>query len=778
MGRSSTTTTRTTSTITKTLLLLSFVHYLLICGEALAPSVPPRKPGTSVKPRHATLSTTTMTSSSSSSQRLNVDDLTPNQIERRIVQAGRKGRTDEALHIYRGIERPCVRQVNAAIDACARARPVRLSQAFTLLETSPVPPNVYTYGSLMNACARAGDAERAVSLLRNMTAATTTTENDDDYDGGGYHRVTPNAVVYHAAVSACSNARPPRCDVAWELLDQAHEAGLALSVVGYNAALSAAARAGRVDRAVELLERMERREGNDRDPLIPEPDAVTYGTVLAAFERVEDWNSLMKYAARMQSAGHALDGLAITSILHACQQLGLHREAVHYFELMKQVGPHQRRTAGYQVAGHRKPLQGPDAVAFILAISACARGGAWKDGLRLLEQYKVTGRPDDVAVFTAAVRGCELAGEYQTAFLLVERMRQLGIQPNEMTFAAVMGACANACAKLDGRVEEQQAVLTKALKLLRVLRKDPSTVEPNMQIYNAAIRACAEAHQVDQAFKLVDELSSDEVGVKPNIVTYGTLMAACERVASLDDVNRVFQRMRQDEIEPNQIVYGAAISACRKAGDAERALLLLRKMIRDELEPNIVTFNTVLTAQVEVKGRGPNELDRAMIVFQLLCSKKYSDATPNRQTYNLMVRFLSECQRPREAEVLIRKMRKDHGYIPDVHLYTMVVTAYERSGQPLKALRLMESMNADGYDFYEAKVLNAAFKRALKVANAMGRGFSGVHNDNDIDSSEKEFVYRGENFVSNMQSQVDSERFIQGKRFSVSDDKDESTHWT
>lgn len=670
------------------------------------------------------------------------------------------------MSIYQQLEHPSIRQVNAAIDACARARPApRLEQAFDILATSPLPPNVYTFGSLMNACARGGHVERAQQLLRDMPAV---------------YQVEPNAVVYHAAVSSCDKAQPPRPDVAWRLLDQARNDGLVLSVVGYNAALSAAARAGECDKAVELLELMEEQQTYS---LVPRPDAVTYGTLLAAFERAEDWNSLMKFATRMQEAGHALDGLAITNILHACQQLGLAREAVQYFHRMKQVGPYRRQTAGYQVAGHRAPIQGPDAVAFMLAISACARGGSWKEGLKLLEEYTVTGGMEDVAVFTAAIRGCELAGEYQTAFLLVERMRQLKIEPNEMTFTAVIGACATACAKLgDDNDDSRQVVLKKALRLLRILHKDPSTVDPNIQIYNAAIRACAEAHQMEKAFELVDDLGKNDE-LEPSVVTYGTLMSACERVGSLEDVNKVFQRMRQDDIEPNEVVYGAAISCCRKTGAAERALLLLRKMIRDEIQPNIVTFNTVLTAQVEVKGRGPKQLERALLVFQLLSSKKYSAATANRQTYNLMVRFLAECQRPREAEVLLRKMRQDRGFIPDVHLYTTVVTAYERSGQPLKALRLMESMNADGYDFYEAKVLNAAFKRALKVANVMGRGFSSVHDDEDDDNDEDsdEANKNGLNtstssFAARLQSQIESDRFVQGKRLTVDDAEDEDDY--
>eukprot|EP00957_Ditylum_brightwellii_P016663 1252723-Ditylum_brightwellii.AAC.1 len=62
-------------------------------------------------------------------------------------------------------------------------------------------------------------------------------------------------------------------------------------------------------------------------------------------------------------------------------------------------------------------------------------------------------------------------------------------------------------------------------------------------------------------------------------------------------------------------------------------------------------------------------------------------------------------------------MRLEDGFVPDVDLYTVTVTAYERNGQPMKALRLMESMREDGYDFYEAKVLNEAFKKAVKLVN-------------------------------------------------------------
>ena len=38
-----------------------------------------------------------------------------------------------------------------------------------------------------------------------------------------------------------------------------------------------------------------------------------------------------------------------------------------------------------------------------------------------------------------------------------------------------------------------------ALELLRILKKSPTLVSPNIQVYNSAIRACAESGDLDRA---------------------------------------------------------------------------------------------------------------------------------------------------------------------------------------------------------------------------------------------------------------------------------------
>lgn len=504
-----------------------------------------------------------------------------------------------------------------------------------------------------------------------------------------------------------------------------------MNVIGFNAAVSACAQAGDWENAITLLTRMEDASSKNStalQALIPAPDAVTYGTVFAACERGEQWDLILKYAHSMQARNLELDGLAVTSCLHACQQLGLADEALGYLHMMKFVAAPSRQTFGLKRSGAKKPLQGPDDVAYRLAISACARGGAWEEGIRLLGDFEAAvGTPADVVAYTSAITGCEYAGEWKQAFLLLDKMRKEGVDANEVTMAAVIGACATACANQGKTAEDGIMPLPqqKALRLLHVMKRDPSIVSPNIQVYNAAIRACAEAHDIKRAFKLLEEI--EEAEIERTEITYGSLMTACERVGCVERASTVFRKIKADDITPNEIIYGAAISCCRKAGESERALLLLRKMLQEGLSPNAATFNTVMVAQTE--GRSKIEMERLVLVFKLMKSK-YADenARPNRQTYSLLIRFFAANKQPQTAEAFIQKMRED-GLVPDVDLFTATVAGYERMGQPLKALRLMESMREDGYDFYGVQVLNLAFAKAVKLVNRVGRGLASKEED-------------------------------------------------
>jgi pentatricopeptide repeat protein len=97
-------------------------------------------------------------------------------LDREIVSLGRRGLTDEALAVYHAVPAPTIRLLNSAIDACSRARPARLEEAFSLLkegiDTKKLKPNVFTFGSLVSTCSRARQARRAIQVLRSMEVSS------------------------------------------------------------------------------------------------------------------------------------------------------------------------------------------------------------------------------------------------------------------------------------------------------------------------------------------------------------------------------------------------------------------------------------------------------------------------------------------------------------------------------------------------------------------------------------------------------------------------------
>ena len=189
--------------------------------------------------------------------------------------------------------------------------------------------------------------------------------------------------------------------------------------------------------------------------IVPKPDEVTFGTVLAACEKSGEWEELLLVAKAATEYGVKLDGLALTSALHSCQQLGLADDALEYLELMKRLGDNSdndgegnngdRDTQGRKRKGAKQTLKGPDSVAYRLAISACARapgGHRWMDGIALLDEMRQlsiqTNRTDyapDVVAYTAAIAGCSEAGEYTHAMSLISQMRREGIRRGEMDWA-------------------------------------------------------------------------------------------------------------------------------------------------------------------------------------------------------------------------------------------------------------------------------------------------------------------------------------------------------
>ena len=549
------------------------------------------------------------------------------------------------------------------------------------------------------------------------------------------------------------------------------------------------------DEALEYLEIMKHLGDDDENVDCDATTTITGKGVSRSQQQQQQATSRTTNGRHRKGAKQALrgpDGVAYRLAISACARApGGQRwqDGIRLLREMKDVAL-ARKLAAEEISSSSSTAKNstisgtdcaPDVMAYTAAIAGCSEAGEYIHAISLISEMRREGIQPNVVTFSAVINACA------TASAKLARSRRE--DEESTTGSSTSSGGSRFMYESIAGLESVRLPMNRALRLLEAMKSPTSSVRPNIVTYNAAIRACAEGFNLDGAFDLLRQLKED--GMEPTIVTYGSLMTACERVGDIEAASRVFRMVKEEGtknkdnhvdvdshsssdkngsqeqiIQVNEIIYGAAISCCRKAQQPERALFLLRKMMDEKLAPNTATFNTVIAALAENQGNNNNNnnnsrdivdattknnnnnnnsydstllLEKALAVYRVMKSKHAPPGgQPNRKTYNILIRCLSSNLQPGYAESLLIDMRND-GFVPDVDLYTMTVRSYEKCGNPMKALGLMERMREMGYDFYKMKVLDDAFKSGVKILNRMGKGFSSTDGSSRVGGGDTGF---------------------------------------
>ena len=210
----------------------------------------------------------------------------PGFVERKLVQAARYGKADDALRlldelVQQGGQRASSTTAhNNAAAACARAGQyaTALSLLHSLTERGGLW-DAHSYSTAVTAHGKQGDWERSVELLREMERLAALATPAAEAAGDEPQRAPPpNEFVYGATIGACASAG--RWAEAMRLLEQMASRGLPPTTRCYNGALTACDRARQPDAAYSLLVAM-RASGRPSS----RPDAYSYSAVLASLGR-------------------------------------------------------------------------------------------------------------------------------------------------------------------------------------------------------------------------------------------------------------------------------------------------------------------------------------------------------------------------------------------------------------------------------------------------------------------------------------------------------------
>lgn len=408
--------------------------------------------------------------------------------------------------------------VNIVITTLAAAQPIaEWERALMLLEqmaAAGMRPDAYSYSAAITACSRAGQPERAVAVFRQCCA------NEE----AGYG---PNRVVFNAMLSACQRGGPAWRAPLLAVFGSMAAHGVTPGAWAYSAAMDALAQVGSWERALAIIDELERPSSGVR------PESHCYGAAMRACLRGGRWQSVLSLHERMAEVGVKRTAYTLAPALSACaaapHELGWQRAhrivtseapdgamSGHCYAAAARAyaGGGRWREATALLESMRSAGLAPTAHVYTAVITAYGHSAQWQDALRALAQMRASHVPVDAHAVNAVLVVLGRAGRWREAAHLVRGMQAaFGVAPTAVHVSTTVQ-----CLKGAGQCHA-------AVKLLEELM-ETQRVQPDAGLCDVALGICAELGAWKLALKLTAHLQADGRTLSPRMRRC-TVVALC-----------------------------------------------------------------------------------------------------------------------------------------------------------------------------------------------------------------------------------------------------------
>lgn len=471
--------------------------------------------------------------------------------------------------------------------------------------------------------------------------------------------LTPDEVTFSTAVTACGRAG--EWERALSLLDEmaTERECLTPDVVAINAAIDACGRAGQCQQALDLLGRM-MRGSSSLVREITSTGAVRTGT---RGETSSAGVAVQGTDGRRSNGSPTAPSDGVVATVGVQRREGSAGTRVDQTDASRDRYHHPTR-GGNGTEEEKGPLwPPPDTVSFNAAMEACARAGRWRVGAALLPRMRQEGARPDVRSYASALACLRAGGEWACSLELLEDLssskERRGFSPDLGCYGTVMATLGEAgewerALELLRRLQQRRTsgISSESRGPIRLgalstvaggggVASASATAGPNIVCYNAALAACAKAGAWHPALTLLEEM--EERGIF-DVVSFNSAMHACRGQQHWRKAVGLLNRMRGRDTArgggfgaeetvlsggggpsgvwqsegtggrrdqrgnarkntarrivpaPDAYSFTSAIAACGAAGEADVALDLLRGMQVSGVAPNVAAFNAAIYA--------------------------------------------------------------------------------------------------------------------------------------------------------------------------------------
>jgi len=244
---------------------------------------------------------------------------------------------------------------------------------------------------------------------------------------------------------------------------------------------------------------------------------------------------------------------AITSLMNACCEVGLAKEALEIFQSLE-----------------TKYCVKKDAVHYGIILKSLAKSKLMNEAMQLFYTMKDSGIKPDTVIYTILIAGCGVAKNVERGTELHNMILKDGTS-NKYVDTALISMYSNF-----GNYQEAKKVF------LSMEKRDRAA-------WNAIIHTCGENGLEHEAIRLFEDMKGTRI--KPDNQTFVCVLNACGEGGLKEEASRIFAEMSKYSITPDCRHYGCLIKLYTKTKDYPEVLHILKTMDEQNIQPDNTIYH-------------------------------------------------------------------------------------------------------------------------------------------------------------------------------------------
>lgn len=239
--------------------------------------------------------------------------------------------------------------------------------------------------------------------------------------------------------------------------------------------------------------------------------------------------------------------------------------------------------------------------------------------------------------------------------------------------------------------------------------------ELNTHCWNILLNAHAKAQEYEAAIRVFTAMRQT---VELDRHSFGTMMGMTGSRGDIEFTLDMYRMAREQGIENDVAIIDSVIEVyCQndRLSDAEKICEIATTSGEHEPAALTILWTTVLDHLAQQRD--------LVSMHRILNGMAESKIPYSSKTYSALLRGLALCRQPDHALYLVKEAVRTHSFKPDVHHYALLMSAYVRTRQPHRALKVSNYLKTIG--------LPAAGHILVRVIEALGSWAGGARRGKD-----------------------------------------------